>query len=107
MSAAASVFPFSQPTRSVLLLLKAAGVEFENLVVNIMAGQSFFSLSSPSAADEHKGEAFFKVNPAGFVPAIQDGDFTLAKGAAILEYIADSRGSRIGTQLIVHKFQQR
>jgi glutathione S-transferase len=36
-------FPFSQPTRSVLLLLKAAGVEFENHVVNIMAGQSFSS----------------------------------------------------------------
>jgi glutathione S-transferase len=30
-----------------------------------------------------------KVNPAGLVPAIQDGDFSLAEGAAILGYIAD------------------
>lgn len=31
-------FPYSQPTRSVLMLLKAAGIEFENHVLNIFAG---------------------------------------------------------------------
>jgi glutathione S-transferase len=39
---------------------------------------------------EHKkNEEFLKVNSAGLVPAIQDGDFTLAEGGAILGYIAD------------------
>jgi glutathione S-transferase len=33
-----------------------------------------------------------KINPAGVVPAIQEGDFILGEGAAILAYIADSRG---------------
>lgn len=41
---------------------------------------------------EHKTESFLQINPAGFVPALQDGDFKLSEGAAILEYIADSKG---------------
>lgn len=41
---------------------------------------------------EHKGEAYLKINPAGLVPAIQEGDFVLSEGAAILQYIADEKG---------------
>lgn len=48
-----------------------------------------FSLSLTSSGEHKKSEEFKKVNPACLVPAIQDGDFTLAEGGAILEYIAD------------------
>lgn len=37
-------FPISQPSRSVLMLLKAAGIEFEDNLVNVLAGE-FLSLS--------------------------------------------------------------
>lgn len=33
-----------------------------------------------------------KINPAGVVPAIKEGDFTLGEGAAVLSYLAESRG---------------
>ena len=37
-----------------------------------------------------KSPAFLQVNPAGSVPAMVDGAFTLTQNAAILGYIADS-----------------
>lgn len=37
-----------------------------------------------------KAPAFLAINPAGSVPAIVDGDFTLTQNAAILGYIADT-----------------
>jgi glutathione S-transferase len=33
-------FPFSQPSRSVAMLLKAASIDYENHVLNIFAGTS-------------------------------------------------------------------
>jgi glutathione S-transferase len=72
-------FPISQPSRSVLMLCREGGVEVEEVVVDVMKG-------------EHKAPEYLAVNPMGLVPAIVDGDFTLAEGAAILAYIAESRG---------------
>ncbi|RNF81830.1 glutathione binding-like protein [Montanilutibacter psychrotolerans] len=37
-----------------------------------------------------KASPFLAINPAGSVPAIVDGDFTLTQNAAILGYIADT-----------------
>lgn len=39
--------------------------------------------------DELKG-AFLKINPAGAVPALQDGDWVLTQNVAILNYLADT-----------------
>lgn len=36
-----------------------------------------------------KTEEFLKINPAGKVPAIQDGDLTLTESAAIVTYLGD------------------
>lgn len=36
-----------------------------------------------------KSPEYLAINPAGAVPALQDGDFTLTQNAAILGYIAD------------------
>lgn len=40
--------------------------------------------------DSLKAPAFLAINPAGAVPAIVDGDFTLTQNAAIMGYIADT-----------------
>lgn len=40
--------------------------------------------------DTLKAPAFLKINPAGSVPAVVDGDFILTQNAAILGYIADT-----------------
>jgi len=68
----------SQPSRSILLLLKCANVPFEHCVTHIAKGQ-------------HMSEEFLAVNPSGKVPAIQDGEFNLPESAAILQYLCDSR----------------
>jgi len=71
-------FFVSQPTRSILMLAKAAGIEHEYVSINIMAG-------------EQRADSYLKINPNGLVPCIQEGDFCLAEGAAILQYLAESR----------------
>lgn len=50
-------------------------------------GQSF-ELEVMTAATL-KSPAFLQVNPAGSVPALVDGDFSLTQNAAIMGYIAD------------------
>jgi len=71
-------FGVSQPSRSILLLLNEAAVDHEYIPVDILKGES-------------RTEEFLKINPAGMVPVIQDDDFTLTEGGAILTYIARSR----------------
>jgi len=41
------------------------------------------------ARDELKSDAYLPINPAGAVPALVDGDFTITQNAAIVGYIAD------------------
>ena len=72
-------FPVSQPSRSVYMLCLSAGIPFESVTINIMAG-------------EHKSPEFLAINSAGLVPAIKEGELTLGEGAAILQYISESRG---------------
>jgi glutathione S-transferase len=38
-------------------------------------------------ADVEKDTEFLAVNPAGFIPAIQDGDVTMVESIAIMEYV--------------------
>ena len=71
------LFEFA-PTRSIRArwTLQELGVEFESVVVNLIAG-------------EHHGEAFLRVNPAGRVPVLVDGDVVLTESVAIVLYLAE------------------
>lgn len=66
------------PTRSLRALwgLRELGAEFEFVSVNLMAG-------------EHQRPDFLRLNPAGKVPVLVDGDFVLTESAAIVLYLAE------------------
>jgi len=66
------------PTRSVRVrwTLQELGVDFESIPVNIMAG-------------EHRRPEFLKINPAGRLPVLVDGDFVLTESVAIVFYLAE------------------
>lgn len=66
------------PTRSIRArwTLQELGVDFEAVRVNMLAG-------------EHKAPAYLKVNPAGKLPALVDGDIVLTESIAIVLYLAE------------------
>lgn len=66
------------PTRSIRVrwTLQELGVPFEAVTVNLMAG-------------EHLRPDFLKINPAGKLPVLVDGDVTLMESVAIVMYLAD------------------
>ncbi|AUX48408.1 glutathione S-transferase [Sorangium cellulosum] len=66
------------PTRSIRArwTLQELGVDFEAIEVNLVAG------------DHHRPE-FRKINPAGKVPALVDGDFVVTESVAIALYLAE------------------
>ncbi len=66
------------PTRSIRVrwTLQELGVPFEAVTVNMMTG-------------EHKGPEYLKVNPAGKLPALVDGDLVLTESVAIVLYLAE------------------
>jgi len=66
------------PTRSIRArwTLQELGVDFEPVTVNMLAG-------------EHKSPAFLKVNPAGKLPVLVDGDLTLTESIAIVLYLGE------------------
>jgi len=71
------LFEFS-PTRSIRVrwTLQELGVDFDAATVNLIAG-------------EHRQPAFLKINPAGKIPALVDGDVVLTESVAIVLYLAD------------------
>lgn len=69
-------FPFSQPTRSVLLLLKENKIKYDFVLVDARKGEA----RSP----EYK-----KMVPTAMVPAIDDNGFVLSEAAAIMMYLCD------------------
>ncbi len=66
------------PTRSIRVrwMLQELGVDFEAVTVNLAAG-------------EHRRPEFLKINPAGKVPVLVDGDFVLTESVAIVLYLAE------------------
>lgn len=70
-------------TRSIRVLwaLNELNAEFEFVPVNILAG-------------EHHRPEFLRINPAGKVPALVDGDVVLTESAAIVMYLAEKYPGR-------------
>jgi glutathione S-transferase len=66
------------PTRSLRALwsLRELGVDFEFEAVNLLAG-------------DHQRPEFLRLNPAGKVPVLVDGDLVLTESAAIVLYLAE------------------
>jgi glutathione S-transferase len=66
------------PTRSLRALwgLKELEADFEFVPVNLAAG-------------DHRRPDFLRLNPAGKVPVLVDGDLVLTESAAIVMYLAD------------------
>jgi glutathione S-transferase len=66
------------PTRSIRArwILQELGVDFESVRVNLIAG-------------EHQRPEFLRINPAGKIPVLVDGDLVLTESVAIVLYLAE------------------
>lgn len=64
----------SPPSRAVLMVAKAIGLELEHKLIDLHAG-------------EHFQEAYTKINPQQTVPAMVDDDLTLWDSHAICTYL--------------------
>jgi glutathione S-transferase len=66
------------PTRSIRVrwTLQELGVAFEPISVDLIAGQQ-------------RAPSFLKINPAGKVPVLVDGDLVLTESVAIVLYLAE------------------
>ena len=66
------------PTRAIRVrwTLQELGVDFEPIRVDLLAG-------------EHRRPEFLKINPAGKLPVLVDGDFVLTESVAIVLYLAE------------------
>jgi len=59
-------------------------------------GIPYQSVAVDFSKGEHRSEQFLRINPMGQVPALVDGDFTLAESMAIASYLIDKAGSDLG-----------
>ena len=71
------------PTRSIRArwVLQELGDEFEAVTVNLVAG-------------DHRRPQFLKINPAGRVPVLVDGDLAVTESVAIVLYLAERDAHR-------------
>jgi len=71
------------PTRSIRVrwTLQELGVDFEPIRVNLLTG-------------EHLRPEFLKINPAGKIPVLVDGDVVLTESVAIVLYLADKYSNK-------------
>lgn len=72
--------PVSTTCRPIMLFAMDEGLALEQEVVDILSGAQY---QSP----------YCDINPNGFVPVLEDGDFRLTESSAILKYLADTTGS--------------
>ncbi|MDP3739610.1 MAG: glutathione S-transferase family protein [Hyphomonadaceae bacterium] len=68
--------PASTTCRSILLYAAEAGLPLDMVVVDLFS-------------DEHRGEAFTRLNPSQAVPVLEHDGFVLTESSAILKYLAD------------------
>ncbi len=73
--------PVSTTSRPILLLAADEGIVLEPQIVDLFKG-------------EHRQAPYLAINPSGQVPTLEDGDFRLTEGSAILKYLAEKSGSR-------------
>ena len=69
------MFPASTTCRPILLFCAEYGIDVETIMVDLMSGA-------------HHQEPFASLFPAKRVPVLEDGDFVLTEGSAILKYLA-------------------
>lgn len=71
------------PSRAIRVrwTLQELGVDFDAITVNMMTG-------------EHGSPEFLKINPAGKLPALVDGDLVLTESVAIVLYLAEKYSER-------------
>jgi glutathione S-transferase len=71
------------PTRSIRVrwTLQELGVDFESISVDLTAA-------------ENTAPEFLRVNPAGKLPVLVDGDFVLTESVAIVLYLADKHPAK-------------
>jgi len=69
------ISPLSTPALSVVFAANAMEIEHDVKVIDLSTG-------------EHGKPEFKAVNPLGKVPAMKDGEFTLAESGAIIKYMA-------------------
>lgn len=81
------------PTRSIRVrwTLQELGVAFEPVTVDLIAG-------------EHRSLEFLRINPAGRIPVLVDGDRVLTESVAIVLYLAEKHPTR---GLIPSELEQR
>lgn len=72
----------SPPSQAVWMTLNMLGVNYEAKEVGLLKG-------------EHKSAGYLKINPMGKVPAIRDGEFTLAESRAIAIYLCEAYEPKI------------
>jgi catechol 2,3-dioxygenase-like lactoylglutathione lyase family enzyme len=73
--------PVSTTSRPILLLAADEGIVLEPQIVDLFKG-------------EHRQAPYLAINPSGQVPTLEDGDFRLTEGSAILKYLAEKSDSR-------------
>ena len=72
--------PASTTSRPVMLFAAESGLAIDLQIVDIFTG-------------EQMQPPYEQINPNHLVPVLEDGDFRLTEGSAILKYLADKAGS--------------
>jgi glutathione S-transferase len=70
----------SSPSNKVRFTANYLGIPYEYIKINLRAG-------------EHQAPEFLKINPAGKIPAMDDGGFILWESGAICKYLANKQKS--------------